>query len=266
MASTLGPIVTVIVLEQSENKWHLDQLRTIIFIGLGLQLLSAVFFFFFKSPPKTTTNTSEANNTATQHKHHPAVPYIIFASSLVAALGSGMTVKFFSLYFKNDCHLSPSQVQIINSISPGMIVIFSVLNQKLSTYTGRVQAIVISRGAGVGCLLAMVFLQNHRGDWRVMVPIYIIRTALVNCSYPIEESILMDAVPQETRARWKSVESIASLGWSGSAALGGILADQHGYSFTFLITACLQAVSALLWLTLLPWVPKETKHTAELVE
>ena len=37
----------------------------------------------------------------------------------------------------------------------------------------------------------------------------------------------MDYVPKETRARWKSLESIAQFGWCGSAALGGILADQY---------------------------------------
>ena len=40
----------------------------------------------------------------------------------------------------------------------------------------------------------------------------------------VEESILMDSVPSETRARWKSLDSIAGVGWAGSAFLGGIIA------------------------------------------
>ena len=32
----------------------------------------------------------------------------------------------------------------------------------------------------------------------------------MNCTYPVEESILMDYVPKNTRARWKSLESSRS--------------------------------------------------------
>eukprot|EP00966_Prymnesium_polylepis_P267986 6191071-Prymnesium_polylepis.1 len=69
---------------------------------------------------------------------------------------------------------------------------------------------------------------------------------LMNCSYPIQESILMDFVPKSTRARWKSLDSIGQFGWCGSAALGGYLADLHGYSFTFLITAGVQAFATVV--------------------
>ena len=54
----------------------------------------------------------------------------------------------------------------------------------------------------------------------VVVAIYLLRTGLMNCTYPLEESILMDFVPKETRARWKSLDSISQFGWCGSAALG----------------------------------------------
>ena len=39
----------------------------------------------------------------------------------------------------------------------------------------------------------------------------------------------MDFVPKETRARWKSLDSISQFGWCGSAAPGGWLADKYSY-------------------------------------
>ena len=33
------------------------------------------------------------------------MPYILFASSMCFALGSGMTVKFFPLFFADDCQV-----------------------------------------------------------------------------------------------------------------------------------------------------------------
>eukprot|EP00470_Lotharella_oceanica_P010938 CAMPEP_0170191402 /NCGR_PEP_ID=MMETSP0040_2-20121228/51625_1 /TAXON_ID=641309 /ORGANISM="Lotharella oceanica, Strain CCMP622" /LENGTH=62 /DNA_ID=CAMNT_0010439475 /DNA_START=16 /DNA_END=200 /DNA_ORIENTATION=- len=49
----------------------------------------------------------------------------------------------------------------------------------------------------------------------IIVPIYVIRTGVMNCTYPLDESILMDFCPKEKRARWKSLESIAAFGWCG---------------------------------------------------
>jgi len=73
----------------------------------------------------------------------------------------------------------------------------------------------------------------------------------------------MDFVPKDTRARWKSLESIAAFGWCGSAALGGILADKYSYSFTFLITAALQGTGTLMMALLIPVVPIQEAEKKE---
>ena len=80
----------------------------------------------------------------------------------------------------------------------------------------------------------------------------------MNCTYPLEESILMDSVPPNTRARWKSLESISQFGWCGSAVIGGLLSDRYTYSFTFVITAVVQGTGTLL-LLIEPLVPTEKK-------
>ena len=72
-------------------------------------------------------------------------------------------------------------------------------------------------------------------------------------------SIIADYVPKEYRARWNTLESIASFGWSGSALLGGKLVRMSGYSTTFAITAMVQLLGVLLFaLPLVPLVAKES--------
>ena len=186
------------------------------------------------------------------------IPYILFCSSLTVSLASGMTVKFFPLFFKDDVGLSPTQVQIIYAILPFVMVPISSGVTKLSSYIGRVQATMASVLMGAGCLYLMVFFKSfldHRPI--VLVPVYIVRTALVNASYPVRESILMDFVPKNQRARWKSLQSISRFGWCGSAALGGYLSDRWDYTFTFFITATIQAASCLFYAMLLPLVPRK---------
>lgn len=79
----------------------------------------------------------------------------------------------------------------------------------------------------------------------------------MNATYPLEESVLMDNVSKDKRARWKSLESIASFGWCGSAALGGIISDSKGYGYTFVITVILQLLGTVVLSSLIPVVEDE---------
>ena len=51
----------------------------------------------------------------------------------------------------------------------------------------------------------------------VLVLVYLLRTALMNCTYAIQTSILMDYPPKERRAGWQSLGAIVRSGWCGAA-------------------------------------------------
>lgn len=89
-----------------------------------------------------------------------------------------------------------------------------------------------------------------------VIVVYLLRTALANCTTPISTAINMDFVPREHRARWSSLASMIQACWSGSAAVGGVLADRYGYAVTILITAAFHTVGTLIQATLLPLVPR----------
>ena len=57
---------------------------------------------------------------------------------------------------------------------------------------------------------------------------------------------------------WNAFLSIGIAGWSGSALLGGILADQHGYTFVIFITSVVYAGSLLLLMALVGLVSDQT--------
>jgi MFS family permease len=77
-----------------------------------------------------TANLNNANNdnviataaaaatSLTLKKRQEWIPYIVFISGLISSLGSGMTVKFFPLFFKDEVGMTPSQVQIIYVLVP----------------------------------------------------------------------------------------------------------------------------------------------------
>eukprot|EP00475_Leptophrys_vorax_P031863 TRINITY_DN48577_c0_g1_i1.p1 TRINITY_DN48577_c0_g1~~TRINITY_DN48577_c0_g1_i1.p1 ORF type:complete len:358 (-),score=75.73 TRINITY_DN48577_c0_g1_i1:69-1142(-) len=191
--------------------------------------------------------------------HQGWIPGIVASSDLIAGLASGMTIKFFPLFFENQCKLTPTFVSSIYVISPLMISILAWIAQKLSLKLGRIQVSTIFTCFGVSLLVSM----SIRVLWdkpSVIVPIYLVRTALMNASSPLIKSVLMDYTSPEMRAKWSSLESVTSFGWSGSAVLGGILADRTGYGHTFLITASMQFLSCLVLMIAMPIVRLEAQN------
>ena len=87
------------------------------------------------------------------------VPWIAFFSDVVIAMGSGMTVKFFPLYFKNDLKLCPVAVQSIYLILPLMMAALSGISERAARSLGRVPVVLLFRGLGICLLVTMALLE-----------------------------------------------------------------------------------------------------------
>lgn len=183
------------------------------------------------------------------------IPFIITSSDILYGIASGMTIKFFPLFFEFKSNMHPTSVSLIFVLAPLSVVVSSIMAQKLSRHYGKVQTILCIELAGIILLLVLALMKPMWSIFFVVAPVYIVRTALMNSSYPITKSILMDCVSKATRAKWNSLESITSFGWSGSAALGGFLIDRFDYGVTFAVTAGIQFISWTILLLLLPLVP-----------
>lgn len=207
------------------------------------------------------------------HRMKKAIPYVLFASSLITSLASGASVKYFPLFFK-EVGFGSAAVQGIFLLVPIFISSFSFIAQRMGKRLGRIETTFITGVFGVSLLYFMTWLSRDVGGssdggsdaslWvraphraLFIVAVYLVRTGAMNCSYPLLESILMDNVPSNQRSRWKALESIAAFGWTGSALVGGILSDEHSYQFTFSITATMQLCGGLLLLLIQPFVEAE---------
>jgi len=186
------------------------------------------------------------------------VPYVGFASDFIVSLASGMTIMFFPLFFQKDCQMTPAEVQTIYFFVPIVMASLSTLGTRLAARFGRVQTILAIRFFGLFWFVALVLLYHFQANKWLVVGAYLARTGLMNCAYPLRESILMDYVPKSQRARWKSLEAISQFGWCGSAFIGGVLADLHGYTFTFIVTIIMQTVAVCVYALLGLVVSKKT--------
>jgi MFS family permease len=185
------------------------------------------------------------------------LPSIIVLTDVCFGLASGMSVRFFPLFFMDTYNLSPMAVSGIYVLSPLLTSLASFLAQRTSHHLGRVSTTITCKLLGVSLLFLMCFLDYHHVSAFAVIPVYILRTALMNSTKPLTRSIIMDAVPKEDRGKWNSLESVTMATWSGSAVLGGLLVDEYGFLFNNLITASLQLLSTLPLFLVLGLVPCE---------
>lgn len=66
----------------------------------------------------------------------------------------------------------------------------------LALRTGRVPTILLFKVIGVNLMGFMGMFPQIWTKLGVIIPVYVIRTAIINSAYPLQKSILMDYVPK----------------------------------------------------------------------
>merc|ERR1719272_1433635 len=91
----------------------------------------------------------------------------------------------------------------------------------------------------------------------LLVGLFLIRGGFANAGSPLNRSILMDFTTSDQRGMWNAIDSLTGMSWSGSAFIGGLLADAHDYRYTFLITGFVYLTATVIYSPTLCLVPRE---------
>eukprot|EP00929_Paragymnodinium_shiwhaense_P009940 TRINITY_DN11436_c0_g1_i2.p1 TRINITY_DN11436_c0_g1~~TRINITY_DN11436_c0_g1_i2.p1 ORF type:complete len:257 (+),score=34.91 TRINITY_DN11436_c0_g1_i2:1098-1868(+) len=232
--------------------WSLPTLQAILMVGnLAFIPTAAVLFMYREALPTVKEDASETMMAAS--KATSIIPYLVTACEFITCVGAGMTVKFFNLFFIEDFHFSPAQINLLAGTYVLTIAAFMKGLQLVSKRIGRAQASFVAF-----LLNGLLFLLLAKiRSLPLLLLVFLVRGGLSNATGPIDKSILMDFTPSSTRGRWNAVSSIASATWSGSAFLGGYLSDAHGYRWTFFVTGLIYLCSCVLYAPLLWLVPRK---------
>ena len=177
-----------------------------------------------------------------------AVPYYIAFADVLQAIGAGMTIRFFPLFFVTDFDVSPSfMAGVFLCTTIGTALMSFTIKFIAERGAGRIPTMIITRTIGASCLLVMALATTGplHNLW-AMVILFGARAILMNSTLGMSRSVIMDCVAKETRAKWSAIESLSSFSWAGSAALGGVLVDRYGYRSTFAITVGFQMMAQVL--------------------
>lgn len=173
---------------------------------------------------------------------------LIATSDFLGKIGSGLSVHYFALYFWRSLDMRPSQVclALIGNQLGGAV--WTLAAQKLSLLLGRIQVVLLFKCLGIGMLVGLALCPLQ--VWYTIVPMYLMRTWLMNAPISLSRSVLNDYVAKKHRAKWASLNSVNASTWAGSACIGGYLVDRIGYQHVFLVTAAIQALALLLYVPL----------------
>jgi len=177
-------------------------------------------------------------------------------------LGSGMSIRYFPIFFLDTLKLSPVEVQILYIITSLGAMGVKYWGQRLSKSYGRCRVAVLFKWIGLVLMLLLILSTHHDLPTWIICCCYIVRTVFMNSTTPLTKSVLMDAVPKETRGKWSAIESVSMFSWSGSAFLGGLLVGWEGLLFNFTCTAAIQfcATMPLVMILLLTGDPIEEEQ------
>jgi MFS family permease len=179
------------------------------------------------------------------------VPILISMADIISGLGSGMSIRYFPIFFLDNLQMSPVLVQVLYIISPMAQAVLMHCGQKWSKTIGRCRMTILYKWTGIAFMVLMTFSYRFKlPSWATCI-FYVLRTSFMNATSPLTKSILMDAVPKEERGKWSAMESVNMFGWSGSAVLGGILVGSKGILFNFGVTASVQFLATLPIIALL---------------
>jgi len=195
--------------------------------------------------PLSTTNTTLCCDNIRWLWTRRRIPLLVCLSDMMLGLASGMSIKYFPIFFLTNLQLGPVMVQVLYILAPLLQAILTKVSQKLSLRYGRCHISAAFRSIGVLFMFALILTYHYGCSVGVVCVLYVLRTGFVNSTRALTRSLLMDHVPAAERGRWSAMESVNTLSWSGSAVLGGMLVGAVGLLPLFTVTAFLQLAATL---------------------
>lgn len=284
LAGSVGPIIGLLVFVYVGDTWNLESMKVVMLIGVIVGML-AIFPAWLMDDRWSLGEVSEAVHLQTSlHQGGSAgaqsmssrndkraccglisasrVRSVLFFGEVIMAMGAGMTVKFFPVFFDEQIHVDPAVFQGVAASLLGLTAIGNFVANRLGKRFGRLQVTVFCFCVGIPCTALLGLLRPYYAVKSLMLSIYVLRCVSQWSPSALMGSVVADYTPKATRGRWKALTSIASTTWSGSAVLGGWLLDHVGFGPTFLITACMQATVLPIWWALAPLVATESEILA----
>jgi len=164
LASLIGPGLAICLYLIVGDNWSLLTQKTVFVVGLAVSLLGSLLLFFFRDVQSEETANSLVDVVSSEKKlsvgqqccarmcsrlscgrlpvNVSKIPYFLLLTDVIFGLASGMTIKFFPLFFRNEVDLSPVSISLVYIATYILMALLTRIAQMISKKVGRIQTIL----------------------------------------------------------------------------------------------------------------------------
>lgn len=214
-----------------------------LFIGIGVSLLALIPFLLIRSAPPSREE-NRITLTRDQFRRRGRFYGKVFITNFMIGLGAGLIIPFLNLYFRDRFNLAPDMIGIYYSIVHGSMLIGSLAGPVLVKRLGLVRTVVITQVLSIP-FMAML---SYTFWLPLAVAAFVLRGGLMNLGVPLVTNLGMELAEKEEQGL---VGALLMVGWTSSwmlsAAVGGLLIEHYGYTFTMNLTIAVYLFSTVMF-------------------
>ncbi len=177
---------------------------------------------------------------------------IALLPGLILAIGAGLTIPFFNLFFNSVFNFNSNQFSILTTVSFILVLISSLIIPGLKRKYGYFISVTLSQTIATVSLFVLASTEWYK-EYRFALPIaitaYLTRQPLMNMAAPMTSEWVMNYVGEKNR---EMVSSLNAGMWSGSWFISAILfaifrKQDLAYGQIFMITVVMYFIAVYLY-------------------
>lgn len=197
---------------------------------------------------------------------HPDRIWKLGVYSGVLALGGGLVVPLFNVYFHVGLQLNPDQIGLVFALGGILLAFATLMAPMLEERFGVVKSVTVLRLVGIPVVVLMGLLPgigSAGGVLGLVFLLYALRHVFLNMGRPLTSSFGMNILDPEERTIGTGMQTMMSnVAWAVASFAGALILNRDGYLELFVLSAGGYLVAQLLYYRFFATLDRERRRQA----
>ncbi len=251
---TSGKAVTIL------NEFTSDIILSYQYTLFGAILIgmTAIIPFLKIKATDPSTEENKIRLTLSQLKRRGGFYFKITICNFLIGMGAGLIIPFLNLYFHDRFNLEADTIGLFYFVVAFSMVAGSLSGPIIAKRLGLVRTVVITQLISI----PFMFILSYSYILPLAFMAFVIRAGLMNLGIPIVSNLSMELSDKTEHGLVNALMMIAwTSSWMISAAAGGRMIEQFGYTTTINTTIIIYIISSLIFYILFKNAEKKTESS-----
>ncbi|WP_069806399.1 MFS transporter [Vulcanisaeta thermophila] len=210
-------------------------------LSLALSLISLALLLLVDRDPRRVSARSVSS--VVRLRSVGNVARISIAGSL-GSLGLGMVTPLLPLWFRLYLHATEVEVGEVYTVSYLASVVATLMASHVGKFLGRVRGIALFRSFSTLLFVVMALVPNFIID----AVLYVLRASLYMLTLPLRQSVSVEVIDEDERARGLSITGLARrLPYGIGSSLAGLFMDASLYALSMIVGGVIATMDPILY-------------------